>query len=370
MKILIMIGMMLLTLAPLAVTIWYVPFRFARLFDVNRAWWLYLIMAVIVIASMMGMYSFTTSMSRGLGLVRTAAGFIFVVHLYLTMLLLVLDVLRLGVPIPARSSACIAIGLAIAVTASGTWWAGQLKVTTLEIPIDELQKEITVMHITDVHLGQHHGREHLEWIVHETNRLNPDLILITGDLVDGHVALEPGVLDPIQDLIAPSYFVTGNHEYYVDTTRALEVIASHGVRILHNEVVHSHGLQIVGLDYMNADENHVDMHAVNQLTICEELPKLDLDQDKPIIVLHHSPVGLEYVEQAGADLMLAGHTHGGQVFPGTVLGGLIFPINEGLHKRGGTKIYVSAGAGTFGPRVRLGSSNEITFIRLIQREET
>ena len=87
------------------------------------------------------------------------------------------------------------------------------------------------MNISDAHIGMHRGRSYLDQIVHETNRLKPDLVLITGDLVDGNSALEPGVLSPLGELSAPTYFTTGNHEGYIDTERALEIIASHGIRI-------------------------------------------------------------------------------------------------------------------------------------------
>ena len=162
----------------------------------------------------------------------------------------------------------------------------------------------------------------------------------------------------------PVYFCTGNHEHYVDMEKALDIIAGHGVRILHNEVVQTNGFQLVGLDYMNADENTFDMHAVNKLTIKEELPKILLDQNLPVVLMHHSPVGLDYVVKAGVDLMLSGHTHAGQMFPATLINNYIFPLNKGLHRKGGTTFFVSQGAGTYGPRIRLGSNNEINLIRL------
>ena len=149
----------------------------------------------------------------------------------------------------------------------------------------------------------------------ETNRLQPDLVLINGDLVDAKSALEPGLLSAMARFSAPTYFTTGNHESYVDTERALEIISSYRVRVLRNEVVETHGFQLVGLDYMKADENTFDMHVVNKLTIKEELPKIPLTRDKPVVMMHHSPVGLEYVSARGVSLMLSGHTHAGQMFP-------------------------------------------------------
>ncbi|MCP4647920.1 MAG: hypothetical protein GY852_09355 [bacterium] len=85
---------------------------------------------------------------------------------------------------------------------------------------------------------------------------------------------------------------------------------------------------------------------------------------KPAFLMHHSPVGLEYVSTQGIALMLSGHTHAGQIFPATLVTPLLFPLNKGLHQRGNTYFFVSQGAGTYGPRIRLGSSNEINLIRL------
>jgi predicted MPP superfamily phosphohydrolase len=151
----------------------------------------------------------------------------------------------------------------------------------------------------------------------------------------------------------------------VDTQRAFELISKCGVRILHNEVVDIHEIYLVGLDYMNADEDAFDMHpSEDERTIRRVLPALPLPNDKPSVLMHHSPVGAQYVAAKGVDLMVSGHTHGGQVFPGTLLAPLVFPFNKGLHHVGELKVFVSQGAGTFGPRIRLGTSNEIDLLRL------
>jgi len=355
-------------LAPIAASIWYVPFRLSRLMKLGRAWRLYVAVAVTVLLSFTGMAAFATSAKPALDTLATVAGLTFYVHVLLTILLLMLDVSRLVVHIPDRLGVWVAVGVAVLLTIIGGWQASTLNVETIEIPIVGLQKDVTLMHISDAHIGMHRGRSYLDQIVRETNRLKPDLVLITGDLVDGNSALEPGVLSPLGDLVAPTYFTTGNHEGYIDTERALEIIASHGVRILHNEVVETHGLQLVGLDYMKADEDAIPDREVNPLTIKDELPKIPLFEEKPVVLMHHSPVGLEHVTARGVELMLSGHTHAGQAFPATLFTPLVFPLNKGLYKRDNTYFFVSQGAGTFGPRIRLGSSNEITFIRLVSTE--
>jgi predicted MPP superfamily phosphohydrolase len=209
------------------------------------------------------------------------------------------------------------------------------------------------------------GKDYLAKIVAETNRRKPDIVLINGDLVDSNVALRPGVLSPLSDFEAPVFFTGGNHENYVDTQRALELIKKHGVRILHNEVVDIHGFYLVGLDYMNPDENTFDMHpSEDKRTIKDVLPTIPLTDDQPSVLMHHSPVGVRYVAAKGIDLMLSGHTHAGQMFPGTLLASVFFPFIKGRYQEGNTKVFVSQGAGTYGPRMRLGSANEINLIRL------
>jgi uncharacterized protein len=117
---------------------------------------------------------------------------------------------------------------------------------------------------------------------------------------------------------------------------------------------------------MNADEEAVDLHpSADPRTIKATLQNLALAPGIPSVLLHHSPVGVAYAEAAGFDLMLSGHTHGGQFFPGTLLAALIFPFNDGLYRQGKLQVFVTAGAGTFLQRFRLWSSNEIVLLRLV-----
>ena len=344
--------------------IWYTPYRLSRLLGLRRSWPLCTVTAIFVIMAIAGMMSLNASPNAMVGGIVTVAGLLFGLFIYLTFLLPVLDLLKRWIGLPDRTTAWVAVSLALLISVIGTWRANDFAVTEIEIPIAELKQDVTLMHIPDMHIGHHRSRTYLEKIVDETNQRNPDLVLLNGDLVDSNAALAPGVMSAIARFEAPVFITTGNHEYYVDTNRALEIFAQYGGRILHNEVVETHGLQLVGLDYMNADENAFDLHAVNKMTIKEELPKIPFSKDMPVILMHHSPVGLEYVSAWGVSLMLSGHTHAGQIFPATLITPFLFPLNKGLHKHNGTFFFVSQGAGTYGPRMRLGSSNEINLIRL------
>lgn len=346
-------------------SIWYVASRLRILFDLKRRWALRLGVAAGFFGSIFAMLATARAASVWIGSLNVIGGYVFTIFIYLVLLLLVLHLVQLKWKRIEKWSGPAALVIALALTVSGALRANSFTVVENEIKLAGLKKDVLVMHISDVHIGHHRGRAYLEEIVTETNGRNPDVVLINGDLVDANAALLPGVLSPLEKFEAPVFFVGGNHDNYVDTKRAFELIARHGVRILHNEIINIHGIQLVGLDYMNPDEDTFDMHpSHDKRTIKEVLPTLVIDEETPTVLVHHSPVGLDYVTARGIDLMVSGHTHAGQMFPANLLTPFIFPLNKGLYERNGTTFFVSQGAGTYGPRIRLGTSNEINLIRL------
>jgi len=345
--------------------VWYVSFRLRVLFGWTRRWPLRIGMGVVFVASGIIMFSGAFFTSPILGMVSIVGGYVFCFIVYLTLVLLVLHTVQLKWRLPGKGTALASLFLALLVTVAGAVQANHFRLNNIEISLNGLREDVVVMHLPDIHIGHHRGKDYLAEIVFTTNRCKPDIVLINGDLVDSNVALHRDVLAPLADFEAPVYFTNGNHEGYVDTERALEIIADHGVRILHNEVVDTHGIYLVGLDYMKPDEQSFDMHpSEDRRTMKDMLPTLSLQDDQPSVLMHHSPVGVPYVAAEGIDLMLAGHTHAGQMFPGTLLASVFFPYIKGLYQVGGTQVFVSQGAGTFGPRLRLGTANGIDLIRL------
>lgn len=352
--------------ALLSLSMWYVGGRLRSLLRLNSRWPLQFAICAGVLCAMLAIGATARSSAEVVGALNVLGGYAFTFYLFLLLAILCLHAVQLKWSPPPVWSGATVIFVAAVVTGAGALWADSFVVAETEIPLPGLNRVVTVMQISDVHLGHHRGRAYLERIVEETNRRKPDLVLITGDLVDSNAALKPGVLDPLAQFASPAYFVNGNHENYVDTTRALKLIARHGVRILHNEVVETNGLQLVGLDYMNADEDTFNMHPSDDTrTIKSVLQNLPLKQSLPSVLMHHSPVGAQYAGAAGIGLMLSGHTHAGQFFPGTLFAAMIFPFNRGMNQQRATKVFVSRGAGTFLTRVRLGTSNEINFLRLM-----
>ncbi|WP_247106016.1 metallophosphoesterase [Halalkalibacter sp. APA_J-10(15)] len=330
-------------------------------------WLIFIVVTLAIAGTATAIVAGVKSASKLVGHLNVLSGYFIMFYVYTLFLLIIQHAVQLIWDLPATLSASVVLVLAFIVTVTGAIRASTFRVDERIIRIPWLKKEVNVMHTSDdVHLGHHNSRDYLSKIAKETNHRKPDFVLINGDLVDSNAALLPGVLDPLSDFKAPIYYVGGNHEKYIDNERVLKLIRQQGVRILHNEVVETHGLQLVGLDYMNADENTFDMHASDHSqTIKSTLSDLRLKKNTPTVLMHHSPVGLQYAEAAGANLMLSGHTHAGQVFPFNLLNELVFNYNKGLHQHGKTRILVSSGAGTYMLRIRLGTSNEINMLRLL-----
>lgn len=364
MKNLLGLGVTIAFFGSCALSVWYVGIRLHTLYELKSRWPILIVIAIGVAGALIAMGAVAKSTSPFVGALNVLGGYLFTFHLFLLLTLLCLQVVQLKWSMPMSWAGTAALLVAFIATAAGALNANSFRVRESEVKLSGLQNEVTAMQISDVHLGHHRGRSYLEKIVEETNRLNPDLVFITGDLVDSNAALMPGILEPLAVLKAPAYFVGGNHEKYVDTNRAFELIAQQGVRVLHNEVVETNGIQLVGLDYMNADENALDMHPSDDTrTIKATMPGLLLRKDLPSVLLHHSPVGVNYISEAGIDLMLSGHTHAGQMFPATLFAALMFPFNSGASNQGKTQVFVSQGVGTYLSRTRLGTTNEINLIR-------
>lgn len=344
---------------------WYVAYRMRGVFGWRRRWPPRLLVTAGLIGSLILMAPGTYSAGPVAGVSYLTGGYFFAGYVFLTLALLVLQVIERLWRIPgARVGATALLASAGAIVAGG-WWANRFSVRETEIPLPGLTRDVVAMHVSDIHVGHHRGRTYLERIVEETNRRKPDIVLITGDLLDSEAAFAPGELEPLARFVAPVYYVGGNHEKYVGAERAFALARQYGVNVLRSQVIETHGLQLVGLDYMNADEDIFDLHPSDDpRTIKSVLAQLRLQDNIPSVLLHHSPAGTQYAAAKGIDLMVAGHTHGGQFFPGTLVAAVLFPFNHGLYQRGSLTVFVSQGVGTFMSRIRLGTSNELNLLRL------
>jgi predicted MPP superfamily phosphohydrolase len=269
-------------------------------------------------------------------------------------------------------SRVLALGVTL-VTASLTVAAvrsGLARVALREIDVrlkrlPERMNGTVIVQLTDVHVGPTIGREFIEEIVHRTNAANPDVVAITGDLVDGSVAELREHVAPLAKLRARYgvYFVTGNHEYYSgaeDWCRELERI---GIRVLRNERVSigegDDSFDLAGID----DHSAADFGGGHGA----DLPRAVLDRDpgRELVLLAHQPRAVFDAVKHGVGLQISGHTHGGQIWPWNYFVRLQQPVVSGLARFGETLVYVSNGTGYWGPPMRLAAPAEITRIRLL-----
>jgi hypothetical protein len=348
-----------------AFSLWYTAFRLNAHFVSIHFWVLQVAVAVAAVGSVVALLVTLRFSKRFASIINISSGNVLLFIIFLFMLLAILHLTQLRWSLPLVWSGIAALAVSFIITTVGATLALSFVVKEIEIKIPGLENELSVMLISDVHIGHHRGRDYLAKIVEETNKRNPDLVLITGDLIDAEPAMLPGVLDPLSGFKAPVYFVEGNHEKDVGFERALNAIRQQGVHIMQNEVIETHGIQLIGLEYLKADENTFDMHPSEKTdTIKSVLEGFTLRNDMPSVLIHHSPVGVQYADAAGIDLMLSGHTHAGQIFPFSLIAKLTFPFNGGMYQQGNTQLFVSNGAGTYMVRMRLGSRNEINLLRL------
>lgn len=219
-----------------------------------------------------------------------------------------------------------------------------------------------IVQLTDVHVGRTIKRDFIEHLVQETNRLQPDIVVITGDLVDLHINEIEYDLYPLKDIQAPTYFILGNHEYFHGPGEALAYMRELGIRPLLNEhVVIGEGdwqFNLVGI-------NDVTGRRTGLYPPDVAAAFAGVDQARPCIVLAHQPRMISELDDYRCDLMLSGHTHGGQIFPFGLLVMTAQPYLAGLYQHdAGKQIFVSRGTGYWGPPLRVLAPSEISQITI------
>ncbi|MFF8838577.1 metallophosphoesterase [Streptomyces sp. NPDC015130] len=217
--------------------------------------------------------------------------------------------------------------------------------------------------VSDIHLGPILGRAHSRRIVDTINATQPDLIAIVGDLVDGTVENLGSAAEPLADLRARhgAFFVTGNHEYFSGADAWVDHVRELGLRPLRNERVEiAAGFDLAGVDDVAGESEGQGPDFVRALG--------DRDRARAAVLLAHQPVVVHDAVRHGVDLQLSGHTHGGQLWPGEYLADLANPTVAGLERYGDTQLYVSRGAGAWGPPVRVGAPSDITVVEIASKQ--
>ena len=255
---------------------------------------------------------------------------------------------------------------AVGVGALAALWGPYVR--RVDIPVEGLAPDLDgfrIVQISDLHAGPTMRLAYIQRVVDKTKELAPDLIALTGDIVDGSVSRRAAQVAPLQALASDrAFFVLGNHDYYSGAAPWTAHFEAMGFRVLRNShvTVERGGARLVIGGVIDFAARMSDPDA-------RPRPDLATDGDtRPAfrLLLAHNPKIAPLTEQAGFDLQLSGHTHAGQFFPWTfVIHWVHGPHAAGLSRRGRLWVYVSAGTGTWGPPVRLGTRPELTLLRLV-----
>lgn len=266
-------------------------------------------------------------------------------------------------------SAWFVLWISVLATAVGFFNARRVpKVVSVEVVIDSLPAELdgfSLAQITDLHIGPTIKKDFVQKIVQATNQLQAEVIVLTGDLIDGDVVgLRPHTQE-LSLLRAPFgvYAVTGNHEYYSGAQQWIEEYRRLGFTVLLNEHVllekKEHTLLLAGVTDYDAERFDAAQASDPQAAL-RGAP----DRVAAKLLLAHQPRSMWAAAQAGFDLQLSGHTHGGQFWPWGHFVRLQQPLVAGLHQFEKLQIYISQGTGYWGPPMRIRAQSEITHISL------
>lgn len=242
----------------------------------------------------------------------------------------------------------------------------------VKLPIPGLHPDLEgfrIVQISDLHIGPTLKRDFLERVVTRVNSLSPDLVALTGDMVDGHVKTLRAELTPLSNVQAPlgTFYVLGNHEYYWDGGAWAIEGERMGMTTLLNahKVVRHKGAKLLVAGVTDYSQGKRGGAAASPTEAIDGAPPTDFR-----LLLAHQPRGTDEAADVGFDLQLSGHTHGGQFFPWSFFVGLAHKFSRGLHQitynSRAMWLYVSRGTGYWGPPLRLGAPSEITLIELVR----
>ncbi|SDF97410.1 hypothetical protein SAMN05660662_3989 [Blastococcus aurantiacus] len=269
----------------------------------------------------------------------------------------------------ARSLAVTAGAVAVGTAGTGAYFANSAPVVR-RVPVtlaglDPALDGLRIVTFSDGHLSATYGGRRFERLVELVNAQQPDVVAIVGDLVDGDVSELREEVAPLADLVSRQgvYFVTGNHEYFVDTNAWLRHLPTVGVQVLRNERVAigraGATVDLAGIDDRTAASSGLAGHGADLDAALD-----GRDDATPVVLLAHQPVMVEQARAAGVDLQLSGHTHGGQLWPFDYAVRLDQPAVQGWSRHGDTQLYVTPGAGYWGPPMRIGARPEVTVVEL------
>jgi predicted MPP superfamily phosphohydrolase len=263
------------------------------------------------------------------------------------------------------------VGGAAAAAAVGTVGYGTYgvlrgpRVKRVTVPLAKLPRSahgFRIAVVSDIHLGPVLGRGFAQKVVDTINSTQPDLIAVVGDLVDGSVKDLGPAAAPLAQLRARhgSFFVTGNHEYFSGAAQWVRKVRELGIHPLENARTEVAGFDLAGVNDVQGESEGQGPDVGKALG--------DRDTARACVLLAHQPVQIHEAVRHGVDLQLSGHTHGGQLWPGNFIAAAANPTVAGLERYGDTQLYVSRGAGAWGPPTRVGAPSDITVVELASKQ--
>jgi uncharacterized protein len=270
-------------------------------------------------------------------------------------------------PAKAKSvAACISMGVVAIILVLGHINAINPDIKTLEIKIDKKAgkyKTLNVVMVSDVHMGSLINKNRIRKLVDRINMLNPDVVLMAGDLVDED--LQPVIRYNLGNKLMEinsklgTFAVTGNHEYIGGAEDACIYLNQHGIKMVRDTaLLIDSSFYIVGRD----DQAKNRFAGSGRKALPDILQGIDIS--KPLIMMDHTPFKLEEAMKNGIDLQVSGHTHHGQLFPFNLITKKIYELSWGYLQKENTHYYVSSGFGGWGPPVRTGNKPEIVNIKI------
>jgi len=268
--------------------------------------------------------------------------------------------------VPVKTAFLASVLLSLSICVYGYFEARDIRTERLTIATAKLPTGIdrlTLVQISDMHLGLINRAEQLDSVLRLVKAAQPDILVVTGDLVDAQINHLTGLAEMFREITPQhgKFAIMGNHEYYAGSDKSLEFMTASGFTVLRNESFTKGPIVFVGADDIAG------VQLKRHSPVPEQMLFAGLPREKFTILLKHQP----FINEASLglfDLQLSGHTHKGQLFPFTWLTLLSYPLNAGRHDLGkGSLLYVNRGAGTWGPPIRFLAPPEITVIELVRK---
>lgn len=277
--------------------------------------------------------------------------------LYMVLSLITVDIINLFVPNFAGRF-IYALAFTCCLLLYGYWNYKNPKTVEIELQMEKPHPQMKIVAVSDIHLGHGTGKQALKRYVERINSLNPDIILIGGDLIDNSLTplYKERMDEELSQLKAPLgvYMAMGNHEYISGAQESSNFLSQTPITLLRDSIVTlPNGVQIIGRD----DRSNRNRKPLSQLVE-------GADMSKPIILLDHQPYNLAESDACGVDIQFSGHTHRGQVWPMSLLVDNMYEQSYGYRRWRNTHIYVSSGLSLWGPPFRIGTCSEIVVINL------